>query len=174
LQLVDKYALSERVQKSLLAHLSSHVAGYPLKVYGYATEHGLRDLAVEASLHLLHPPLSFYSPNDLKVIPVPEAWHELVLLHEVRIRGLRKLLLAEEIFPHGYRECSSHREKTKSLWKKRKNEIILKVEAATDVAAEMGSLQQELSSCKTCHTACIAAVEMLAVSLFSMTIFPVN
>ncbi|KAF7982086.1 hypothetical protein HWV62_30399 [Athelia sp. TMB] len=161
LQLVDKYALSEKVQKSLLAHLSSHVAGYPLKVYGYATEHGLRDLAVEASIHLLHPPLSFYSPHDLKVIPVPEAWHELVLLHEVRIRGLRRLLLAEEIFPHSYGECSSHKEKTKSLWKQRKAEIILKVEA--DVAAEMGSLQQELSSCKTCCTACIAAVDMLAV-----------
>jgi len=162
LQLVDKYALSEKVQKSLLAHLSSHVAGHPLKVYGYATEHGLRDVAVDASLHLLHPPLSFYSPNDLKVIPVPEAWHELVLLHEVRIRGLRRLLLAEEIFPHGYGECSSHRERTKALWRQRKNEIILKIEAATDVAAEMGSLKQDFSSCKTCSKGCEAAVDMLS------------
>ncbi|KZP32216.1 hypothetical protein FIBSPDRAFT_925191 [Athelia psychrophila] len=162
LRLVDKYALSETVQRSLLAHLSCHTAAYPLEVYGYATEHGLRDLAADASMHLLHPPLSSYSPNDLKVIPVPEAWHELVLLHEVRIRGLRRLLLAEEIFPCGYGQCSSHKDKTLSLWKQRKNEIILRVEAATDVAAEMGSLQQELSSCKTCHKACTAAVEMLS------------
>lgn len=129
LRLVDKYALSETVQRSLLAHLSCHTAAYPLEVYGYATAHGLRDLAADASMHLLHPPLSSYSPNDLKVIPVPEAWHELVLLHEVRIRGLRRLLLAEEIFPCGYGQCSSHKDKTLSLWKQRKNEIILRVEA---------------------------------------------
>lgn len=129
LKLADKYALLESLQKSLLAHLASHVSAYPLKVYGYATEHGLRPLAIEASEHLLHPPLSFYSPNDLKVIPVPEAWHELVLLHEVRIRGLRSILLAEEIFPHGYGACSSHKEQTPLLWKQRKNDIVLRIEA---------------------------------------------
>jgi len=75
---------------------------------------------------------------------------------------LRRLLLAEEIFPRGYGQCSSHKDKTLALWKHRKNEIILQIEAATDIAAEMGSLQQELASCTTCQKACTAAVDMLA------------
>lgn len=37
---------------------------------------------------------------------------------------------------------------------------------ATDVAAEMGALETEFSSCKICYNACSAAVKMLAVSDF--------
>ena len=36
--------------------------------------------------------------------------------------------------------------------------------AGTDVAAEMSVLMDYLYSCRTCHKACTAAVEMLAVS----------
>jgi hypothetical protein len=43
-------------------------------------------------------------------------------------------------------------------------------EPATDVAAEMGVLEVEFSSCKTCYNACSAAVKMLAVSAFPIRI----
>jgi hypothetical protein len=129
LQLADKYVLSEYLKQSLLAHMSSHVSTHPLDVYAFATGRCLQPLAVEASKHLLHPPLATYSPKDINIIPTPEAWHKLVLLHDVRIRGLREILLGEEIFPHGYGTCFSHKNKTISLWYQRKMDIILKVEA---------------------------------------------
>lgn len=129
LQLADKYALSESTSQSLLTHLAAHVSSYPLEVYGFATERGLDKLAVDASKHLLHPPLSAYSPEQIRVVPTPEAWHKLVILHDGRIRGLRKILHQEEIFPHGYGACSLHQNRTLSLWNQRKMEILHKIEA---------------------------------------------
>lgn len=129
LQLADKYVLSDTLSHSLLAHLSAHVYSYPLKVYAFAVERSLHSLAVHASKHLLHPPLSCYSLRDIKDIPTPEAWHKLVLLHDVRIRGLREILLGEEIFPHGYGICTSHKDRTVSLWAQKKMDIVLKIEA---------------------------------------------
>jgi hypothetical protein len=129
LQLADKYDLSENLQQSLLAHMSSYVSSRPLEVYAFATGRGLQALAVDASKHLLHPRLAAYSPKDIKMIPSTEAWQKLVLLHDVRIRGLREILLGEEIFPHGYGTCSAHKDKTITLWGQRKMDIILKVEA---------------------------------------------
>jgi hypothetical protein len=129
LQLADKYVLSENLQHSLLAQMSAHVPAYPLEVYAFATMRGLRPLAIEASKHLLHPRISVYSPKDISILPSPEAWHKLVLLHDIRIRGLRDILLGEDIFPHGYGTCSSHKDKTVTLWERRKMDIILRVEA---------------------------------------------
>lgn len=129
LQLADKYALSANISRSLMAHLAAHASAYPLEVYGFAVERGSHSLATEASKYLLHPPLSEYAPKALKVIPTPEAWHKLVLLHDVRIRGLREILVGEEIFPHGYGACSSHKDKTMALWAARKMDIILRIEA---------------------------------------------
>lgn len=129
LHLADKYALSETLQRSLLAHMSAHASTYPLQIYAFAMGCDLQSLAIDASKHLLHPRLSAYSPKDIKIIPSAEAWQKLVLLHDVRIRGLREILLGEEIFPHGYGTCSSHKAKTISLWNQRKMDIILKVDA---------------------------------------------
>lgn len=129
LQLADKYILSDNLSRSLLVHLSAHVSSYPLKVYAIAVQRGLNALAVDASKYLLHPPLSCYSLRDIKDIPTPEAWHMLVLLHDVRIRGLREILLGEEIFPHGYGTCASHKERAVSLWTQKKMDIVLKIEA---------------------------------------------
>ena len=39
--------------------------------------------------------------------------------------------------------------------------------AVTDVAGEMDALPDTLHDCKTCHKACVAAVEMLAVRIVS-------
>jgi len=162
LQLADKYALSENLQQSLLAHMASYVSVYPLHIYAFASRRGFQSLAINASKRLLHPRLASYSPKDIEMIPSPEAWHKIVLLHDVRIRGLRKILLGEEIFPHGYGTCSSHKDKAIVLWEQRKKDIVLRVEAATDVAAEMGVLEDTFSSCRTCYNACSAAVKMLA------------
>jgi hypothetical protein len=132
-QLADKYVFSEQLQRSLLAHMKSYVSAHPLEVYAFASERGLQSLAVDASKHLLHPRLAAYSPKDMKIVSSPEAWQKLVLLHDVRIRGLREILLGEEIFPHGYGTCSSHKDKTISLWRQRKMDIILRVEAGKQV-----------------------------------------
>lgn len=129
LQLADKYALSESLQQSLLAHMSSYVSVYPLEVYAFAMGRCLQPLAIDASKYLLHPRLSAYSPKDIEIIPSPEAWQKLVLLHDIRIRGLREILQGEEIFPHGYGTCSSHRDKAIFLWQQRKIDIILKIDA---------------------------------------------
>jgi hypothetical protein len=129
LHLADKYALSENLQQILVAHMSSHASAHPLEIYAFATGRGLQSLAIDASKHLLHPRLSAYSPKDIKIIPSPEAWQRLVLLHDVRIRGLREILLGEEIFPHGYGTCPSHKDKTISLWSQRKMTIIPKIDA---------------------------------------------
>ena len=129
LQLADKYSLPETILQSLIAHLATHVSSYPLEVYGFAVARGLDNLAIDASKHLLHPPLSAYSPKQIRIIPTPEAWHKLVILHEGRIRGLRKILLEEELFPYGYGVCSLHRNRTLSLWNQRKMEILHKIEA---------------------------------------------
>jgi hypothetical protein len=129
LQLADKYALSESLRQSLLAHMSSHVSVYPLEVYAFAMGRCLQSLAVDASKYLLHPRLSAYSPKDIEIIPSPEAWQKLVLLHDIRIRGLREILQGEEIFPHGYGTCSSHKDKAIFLWQQRKIDIILKIDA---------------------------------------------
>jgi hypothetical protein len=37
LHLADKYALSETLQRSLLAHMSAHTSIYPLQIYAFAT-----------------------------------------------------------------------------------------------------------------------------------------
>ena len=63
LQLADKYALSESISWSLLAHIAAPVSSYPLEVYEFVTTHGLDKLTIDASKYLLHPPLSAYSPG---------------------------------------------------------------------------------------------------------------
>lgn len=129
LLLADKYLLSENTHRSLIAHVKSQVAAYPLKVYGFAIERGLQSLAADASKYLLHPPLSAYSPKDIEVVPTADAWHALVLLHNVRIRGLRRILFAEEIFPHGHGMCPKHKDQTIGYWKTRQMQIMSEIEA---------------------------------------------
>lgn len=129
IELADKYALPESLSQALLAHISAHASAYPLQIYSFAVERGLDSLAVEASKYLLAPSLSAYSPTNIKTIPTPEAWHRLVLLHDIRIRGLTHILLGEEIFPHGYGTCSTHKDRVLSLWNQKKMDIVLKIEA---------------------------------------------
>ncbi|KAI0076247.1 hypothetical protein K474DRAFT_1584468, partial [Panus rudis PR-1116 ss-1] len=162
LMLSDKYALSEDTIASLHSHLAAYAPVYPLRVYGYAVELGLETLASRTSMYLLHPPLAQYTPKEVDAIPTAEAYHKLVLLHHYRIERLREVLQKEEIFPHGYRLCVKHAQSTECMWQQRKADILIRIEAATDVAAEMDVLQKKLIHCETCTRAYVAAVSMLA------------
>ncbi|KAF9243892.1 hypothetical protein BU15DRAFT_42821 [Melanogaster broomeanus] len=162
LRLVDKYALSEPLRRSLHSHLFASASAHPLEVYAFATTNGLGDIAAEASAYLLHPPLATYTSNQIAVIPSTAAYHALVRLHSLRVSRLKEILLAEEIFPFGYGACLTHQEDTTRTWNERRMVLATQIEAATDLAAEMTVLLQQLKLCTTCHKACTAAIEMLA------------
>ncbi|KAG1757325.1 hypothetical protein EDB19DRAFT_1623384 [Suillus lakei] len=161
IQLADKYGLSETIICSLHLHVQANAATNPLLVYAYATTHNLPKIAAEASAHLLHPPLSSYPKEDIQIIPTVTAYHELLRLHEYRKYRLRDILLNEDIFPHGYGTCPVHKQWATQLWEQKRVYLATQIEAATDIAGEMGGLAGQLSSCLLCGKALTAAVEML-------------
>ncbi|KAI0094589.1 hypothetical protein BDY19DRAFT_913591 [Irpex rosettiformis] len=162
--LADKYALSQEIVQVLKSHLAAYASVFPLQVYGCASGLGFHDVAADASTHLLHPPLATYTLEDVKVIPTAEAYHKLVLLHDFRVKKLAEVLRDEQVFPHGYGECSrlGHSQRTRSAWDARKQVIYGQMEAATNVAALMEPLVDEMAQCYYCRRACKAAVAMLA------------
>jgi len=129
LTLGDKYLLADTIIDSLHAHLLANAPIHPLPVYGFATEHGLEDIADQTSKYLIHPPLSSYAMEDVQVISNVKAFHRLVLLHDFRIKRLRAAVLGEEIFPHGYGECAAHKAKTIALWDRAQKSLAHKIEA---------------------------------------------
>jgi len=163
-ELADKYALHDTVTECLKAHLVAHAVAHPLEVYGFATLHGMGQIASHASQYVM--PVASYSYNEINLIPNVVAYHKLVRLQDFRRKALRNLILEEDIFPHGYGECSSHREQTIASWARQRNALEGRIESVTDVAAEMDALRDTLRHCKTCLKACTAAVEMLAVRPF--------
>jgi len=183
LRLADKYGLSETIIRSLHTHMQCNAITNPLPVYAYATAHDLPKIAAEASAHLLHPPLSSYTKDDIQIIPTVTAYHELLRLHEYRKYRLREILLNEDLFPHGYGACPTHRQRATQLWEGKRMHLATQIEAgvqanivcisgsasyklinpATDIAGEMHELAGQLSSCPLCCKAVTAAVEMLQV-----------
>lgn len=161
IRLSDKYGLSDPLVRSLRSHLVANAFLHPLKVYGFATANRFEDVAVEASTYLLHPPLASYSREDISVIPTVTAYHDLVQLHAHRIKRLQEILLSEEIFPFGYGLCTLHCDETARMWNERRVQLVPRIEAASDIAAEMRTLMDQFSSCQACRKACIAATEML-------------
>lgn len=127
-KLADKYALSKRIVHSLHTHLASYASERPLQVYGQAVILGLDEVAAKASEHLLHPPLTRYAPEEVRVVPT-EAYQKLLLLHARRIKMLSEILQAEEIFPHGYGQCPRHAARTKAVWETMKHNIAERIEA---------------------------------------------
>ncbi|KAF8971534.1 hypothetical protein BDZ97DRAFT_1651201 [Flammula alnicola] len=159
-RLADKYALADSITDALRVHLLANAPGHGLEVYGFATLHNMEWEASAASQYVL--PMASYRFEEIKVIPDVVAYHKLVRLQDFRVKALRDLLLGEDIFPHGYGECTSHREKTVAAWDRQRKALVGRIESATDVAGEMDALTNTFQDCKTCHKACIAAVEMLA------------
>jgi len=159
--LAEKYALHQPVLHSLHSHLAAYASIYPLRVYGYSVQMGLDEVAGEASMYLLHPPLSTYTAEDVSVIPTAEAYHKLVLLHDHRTTRLRTLLMDEAIFPHGYGKCTKHHKSTATLWEQTKKTVAERILPDTDIAIEMAVVQQKVGSCPICYKAWEAAVSML-------------
>ncbi|OCH96634.1 hypothetical protein OBBRIDRAFT_787210 [Obba rivulosa] len=159
--LADKYMLSGPIVQGLCASLAAYTSEQPLRVYAYAVQFGLRDLAAEASSWLLLQPLAAYTPEEVAVIPTVRAYHQLVQLHAFRISRLREVLQGEPIFPHGYGECAKHSRETQLLWEQQKRSVIAEIHAGTNVAAEMAKLSANVAGCPACSKAFRAAVEML-------------
>jgi hypothetical protein len=129
LNLADKYCLSLEAITALHSHIGAHVTTEPLKVYGMAISLGLDELASEASEYLLHPPLSAWRTDEIKVIPTVEALHQLVRLHAAREVELRRYLQGETVFPHGYEACRSHGTSTIAAWEERKQMLMPRIRA---------------------------------------------
>ncbi|KAG2117851.1 uncharacterized protein F5147DRAFT_566220 [Suillus discolor] len=161
LHLADKYGLPETIICSLHLHVQANASINPLPVYAYATAHDLPKIAAEASAHLLHPPFSSYTKEDIRIIPTVTAYHELLRLHEYRKYKLRDILLNEDIFPHGYGTCPVHKQWATQLWEQKRVYLATQIEAATDIAGEMRDLAAQLSSCPLCRKALTAALDML-------------
>ncbi|KAH9487124.1 hypothetical protein JR316_0001192 [Psilocybe cubensis] len=159
-RLVDKYAIAEAVAANLRVHLRANAPAYPLEVYGFATLHEMDWEASEASQFVR--PMASYRLDDIAVLPSVISYHKLVKLQHFRVKALQDLLLAEEIFPHGYGACTTHNESTTTSWDRQRKALMGRIDSATDVAGEMSALTETFVACKSCYKACTAAVEMLA------------
>jgi len=129
LSLADKYGVSETVIRSLHLHMQCNAARHPLPIYAYATRHDLPIIAAEASAHLLHPPLSTYTKDEIQIIPSVTAYHDLLRLHEYRKSRLREILLKEDLFPYGYGSCTTHRQWATQLWEQKRMHLAAHIEA---------------------------------------------
>ena len=98
-ELVDKYALHDTLTECLKAHLIAHAVAHPLEVYGFATLHGMDQVASHTSQYVM--PVASYSYDEINLIPNVVAYHKLVRLQDLRRKALRNLILEEDIFPHG-------------------------------------------------------------------------
>ncbi|THV07573.1 hypothetical protein K435DRAFT_959647 [Dendrothele bispora CBS 962.96] len=159
--LADKYALPDSVTKALCGHLLVHAPTNPLFVYGFAVSAGFSDVASKSCRWLK--PMASYSKEEIEMIPTVEAYHKVIRLQDARVKTLKRMLLEEEIFPHGYGACPSHLNETKAIWHAARINLARKIETLTDVAGEMEDLLSErpIRDCTACRKACTAAVEML-------------
>lgn len=165
--LADKYLLVPDLVSTLHSHLTAHTQAQPLEVYALATTLSLSEVAAYASSHLLSPPLGTYAPSTLSILPSIESLHLLYLLHSHRIKQFHEILANEAIFPHGYGRCASrgHSERAEETWRHRKRVLLSmgRIEAGTDVSAEMREVLESFEDCATCIKAGTAAIEMLEV-----------
>lgn len=166
--LADKYALQEDLVSTLYSHLVSHAFDQPLQVYALATMLEAEDVAAFASTQLHWPPLESYSPEQLEILPSVKSLQVLYILHAQRTQALREIVAKEPLFPHGYGRCSSrgHADRAEEAWRKRKRYLLSmgRLNAGTNVGAEMLLGIKDLDGCDTCKKAFDAAIGMLQVS----------
>lgn len=185
LRLADKFNLSPAIVESLNLHLYAHVDANPLRVYGLACQYDIPDVADAASKRLHNPPLESYSIDEIAIIPTAEDYHKLLCLQRLRKAKLSALLKGEEIFPHGYGECWTHKDYTKDRWREARQEVLKRLDASQifnslsraddlsnlaglDVARKLKAEADDLiANCVPCSKAWIAATDMLEVSLHS-------
>jgi len=100
LRLADKYLLLASTLSVLGEHLVAHAHENPLDVYSLATTFDLADPASQASGYI--GPLDVYEKEVvLNTVKSAEAYHNLVTLQSFRVKELKKIILNEEVFPHG-------------------------------------------------------------------------
>jgi len=165
--LADKYLLKEEIVSTLHTHLVAHAFDQPLQVYALATVLDAKDVAIFASTQLHSPPLESYSSEDLAILPSIASLHALYILHAQRIQALRDIVANEPLFPHGYGKCTAwgHGDRAEEAWRKRKRWLLSmgRLEAGTNVAAEMLLGMKDLNGCDVCKKAFDAAIGMLQV-----------
>lgn len=122
--LVDKYAVSPQVVQALNSNLQAYASTFPLKVYGLASRMSLDSIADEASAFLVQPPLHTYTLEEVKIIPTAEAYHKLLKLQQYRVEKIRDILAHEQLFPHGYGVCNTHKEAALTSWDRKKKTLL--------------------------------------------------
>lgn len=157
---VDKYMLDPSIIDTVWLHVKAHAATDPLEVYSFATLHDQLGIAGKASQYAM--PLASYRTDAIKVIPSVEAYHRLVQVQDLRLAIIKKILLSENLFPHGYGKCPVHDASRAAIWDAQRKALAIRVNIGTDVAAEMATISQEFRDCEQCFKAFRAAVEMLA------------
>lgn len=77
----------------------------------------------------MHPPVSSYTEDDIRVIATIEDYHKLVRLQALRALKLREILQGEMLFPHGYGRCDKHHQQAEKTWEQHKEQLIPRVES---------------------------------------------
>lgn len=167
--LADKYMLKEELVSTLYTHLVAHAFDRPLQVYALATILDAKEVAIFASTQLHSPPIESYSSEQLEILPTVASLQALYILQAQRIQALREIVAREPLFPHGYGKCTSwgHADRAEEAWRKRKRWVLSmgRLDAGTNVAAEMLMGIKNLDGCDVCKRAFDAAIGMLQVRL---------
>ncbi|KAF7306637.1 hypothetical protein MIND_00455100 [Mycena indigotica] len=157
--LADKYAIEASILKHLEPHLVAHAPEHALEVYSTAVSLGMPLVVNEASQYIL--PLSWYSQDEIKLIPTAISYHNIHRLQTFRVKALQDILLREPLFPHGYGTCPNH-DDAAAIWERTALILSRKIESNSDVGGEMESLYYIYQSCSACSKALRAALDMLA------------
>ena len=128
-QLADKYVVSPPIIQALNSNLQAYASTFPLKVYGLASQLSLDWIADEASAFLVQPPLHKYTNEEIKIISSAEAYHKLLKLQHYRAAKIKEILLHEELFPHGYGVCTSHKGSAEALWDQKRRTLLSRIDA---------------------------------------------
>ncbi|KAF8334246.1 uncharacterized protein EI90DRAFT_3051564 [Cantharellus anzutake] len=159
--LANKYQLTDAFIKPLHSHLLAHARTSPLHVYSLASFLGLEDISSNASQFLLTPPVLTYSVEKARIITTVEAFHNLLRLQTFRENALRQILREEQVFPHDYLICRHHGTATRVLWDYRRQNVLDRLDAGTDVAEEMKSCLEAVANCPDCKRGVNSVVEMV-------------
>jgi len=162
LTLADKYQFKTHFLDTIHTHLSAHIPWFPMQVYVLATRYDIPDMADQATAYLHRPPLPKWPENIIKALPSAQAYHTLLRLQAHRTEKFREILLAEDIFPHGYGNCILHGPATTKMWERARRIVATRLDAGSDVGEEMQqSLLTSVAQCNACGMALNRAVDML-------------
>lgn len=155
--LADKYLVN--VADALREQLRAHCAEDAFAVYTLACEHREDSVAAEASQFVR--PLARYTEAEVAALPNARVCHRLAALQDSRRCALVAVLLAEDVFPHGYGACGTHQDLTRTRWDDRRKQLAVFVDSDTDIAGEMDAAVYP-TGCEVCSAAWHRAVAMIA------------